>query len=295
MALIDKLDEIETLSKELNNLPKLLPEVENKLWQKYRLEFNYNSNHMEGNTLTYGQTELLLIFEKTTGDHQIREFEEMKAHDVALKMIVELANDKERDLNEIFIKELNQCILVRPYYKDAITADGQKTRKEILVGEYKKLPNHVLLQNGETFYYASPEETPAKMGDLMGFYKSGAINFDTNPVELAAMIHYKFVRIHPFDDGNGRMARLLMNYILLKNNLPPVVIKSADKPKYLTALNKADTGDTIAFVEYIAEQLIWSLQLKIKAAKGEDFEEADDYLKEIKLLQQKTQHTDISK
>ena len=142
----------------------------------------------------------------------------------------------------------------------------------------------MLLPNGELFPYASPEETPAKMWDLMEFYRNKVISFETNPVWLAAMVHYKFVCIHPFDDGNGRISRLLMNYILLKNNLPPVIIKSADKSSYLMALNKADVGDENAFIEYIADQLIWSLQLKLKAAKGEDFEEDDDYLKEIKLL-----------
>ena len=150
MALTDKLDEIESLTKEINSLSKLSPDIENKLWRKYRLEFNYNSNHMEGNTLTYGQTELLLIFEKTTGDHQTRELDEMKAHDVALKMVVELAQDKERDLNETFIKELNELILVRPFYKDATTPDGQKTRREITIGDYKKFPEQGALTKRRT-------------------------------------------------------------------------------------------------------------------------------------------------
>lgn len=273
---------IKKISENLNTLQPLKREDEDRLWKKFRLEWNYNSNHIEGNTLTYGETELLLIFDKTTGEHELREYEEMKAHDVALQLIVDLANDKERDLSESFIRQLNKTILVRPFWKEAITPDGQPTRREIKIGEYKSFPNSVRLSNGEIFHYASPEETPAKMNDLMQWY------FETSktktPVELAAEFHYKFVCIHPFDDGNGRIARLLMNYILLKNGLPPVIIKSVDKKNYLLALNKADVGDLKAFTEYIAKQLVWSLELSIKAAKGESIEEEDDIDKEIAVL-----------
>jgi hypothetical protein len=140
----------------------------------------------------------------------------------------------------------------------------------------------VRLSNGEIFHYASPEETPAKMNDLMQWY------FDSSKtkqaVELAAEFHYKFVCIHPFDDGNGRIARLLMNYILLKNGLPPVIIKSSDKKNYLLALNKADVGDLNAFNTYVAQQLIWSLEISIKAANRENIEEDDDIDKEIAVL-----------
>jgi hypothetical protein len=75
-----------------------------------------------------------------------------------------------------------------------------------------------------------------------------------------------------------------MNYVLLKYGYPPVIIKSSDKKEYLNALNKADVGDLEAFIEYIAKQLIWSIQLNIKAGKGESIEEPGDVDKEIELL-----------
>ena len=82
--------------------------------KKIRLEFNYNSNHIEGNTLTYGETELLLIFDKTTGNHELREYEEMKSHDVAFELIKELAFDKEWPLSEMAIKNLHEyCLYAR--------------------------------------------------------------------------------------------------------------------------------------------------------------------------------------
>jgi Fic family protein len=282
-SLQNLISEINQLHSELEKLKPFKKEDEERLWKKFRLEWNYNSNHIEGNTLTYSQTELLLIFDKTTGDHDMREYEEMKAHDVALKMIAEYAKDKSREITESDVRELNKIILVRPYWSNAQTADGQPTRKLIQPGEYKKEPNSVRLQNGEMFHYASPEETPILMKELIDWYNEVSKEAKLHPVEIAAMIHYKFVRIHPFDDSNGRTSRLLMNYVLLRNDYPPVIIKAADKKNYLTALNKADVGDLNSFIEYIAEELVWSLKISNEAAKGEDIEESGDVFKEIEL------------
>lgn len=287
MTIREMLQKTDRLRDQLKKLQPLKQEDEQRLWKKFRLDWNYNSNHMEGNTLTYGHTEQLLIFDQVSGDYTGREIEEMKAHDVAIKMVVELAKEKERDLTESFIRQLNELILVRPFWKEAITTDGKPTRREIIPGEYKKFPNSVLLENGEIFNYASPEETAALMTELMEFYKTNVISTEVHPLWLAAMVHYKFVRVHPFDDGNGRVARLLMNYVLLRNNLPPLVIKASEKKAYLVALNKADTGDLESFVLYIGEQLNWSLQLSIKAAKGESVDELGDLDKKILQLKRK--------
>jgi len=277
------LNKIDELTKTLQALLPMKPEWQQRLDKKFRLEFNYNSNHLEGNTLTYSETELLLFFGKTSGDHDIREYEEMEAHNVALELIKEWAADKERPLNETMIKSLNEVILVKPFWKEAITPGGQQTRRLIKVGDYKEFPNSVRLSNGEIFEYASVADTPIMMGELIEWFRAEEEKKELHPVALAALLHYKFVRIHPFDDGNGRISRLLMNYILLKNNLPWLVIKSADKKNYITALNKADTGDIDAFVEYVANQLLWSLELSVSAARGESVEESDDIEKEISL------------
>ena len=278
------LSEIKRRSELLNSLKPLSPENQAKLDKKFRLEFNFNSNHLEGNTLTYGETELLLIFDQTEGTHDFREYQEMQAHDVALKMIQEEASDQERPLTEQFIRSLNAKLLVKPFWKEAITADGQPTRKQIIPGEYKKTPNSVRLANGEIFAYSSPEDVQNEIAELVAWFNEKSETED--PVLLAAMLHYRFVRIHPFDDGNGRTARLLMNYVFSKNNLPLVIIKSAEKKDYLAALNKADTGKINAFVEYIGNQLLWSLDLSIKAAKGDNIDEDDDLDKELELLKQ---------
>jgi Fic family protein len=279
------IDTVCALKVELDKKLPLKPNDYKRLQKKLRLEFNYNSNHLEGNTLTYGQTQLLLLFDKSSGDVPVSDIKEMKAHDVALSQIEEMAKEKERPLTETFIKELNKTILVNPFWKDAITSNGTPTRKRIEIGQYKTSPNSVQLKNGKIHEYASPEETSALMGDLLNWYN---LNIDKlHPVQLAAEFHYRFVCIHPFDDGNGRVARLIMNYILLKNNYPVVIIKSEDKESYLTALQKADTGDIESLIEYIEMQSIWSLELSIKAANGEDIDELGDIEKEIEILKRR--------
>ena len=290
---MDIFDYIDQLSATYNSLLPMSPENQRRWDKKVRLEFNYNSNHIEGNTLTYGETELLLLFDETHGSRPMREYEEMKAHDVAFQKIKEWAADTETPLTEQDIKNLNQIILVQPFWKDAITPEGQPTRRQITVGNYKTQPNSVRLPNGELFEYTAPQEVPIQMQALMEWYRDEQTAL--HPVTLAAMFHYKFVCIHPFDDGNGRVSRLLMNYVLLAHKLPPVVIKSSDKQNYLHALHLADTGQYEAFIRYIAEQVVHSLEMAIKAAKGESIEEPDDLDKEIALLTRQLQHQETYK
>ena len=279
-SLIRKID---NLFETLTALKPIKAEYKSVFDQKIRLEFSYNSNHIEGNTLTYSETKLLLLFDKTTGNHDLREYEEMKAHDVAFDMIKSWATETHRNISETDIKNLHEILLIKPFWKEAQTPDGNETRRLIKVGAYKEFPNSVRLQNGEIFHYASPTDTPILMGELLEWYGSEETKNELHPVALAALFHYKFVRIRPFDDGNGRISRLIMNYVLLRHNLPPIIIKTSDKKNYLFALNQADSGDLNAFIKYIAAQLVWSLELSLKAAMGESLEEPDDLDKEISV------------
>ncbi len=276
-------DKINQLQSELSGL-KISDKDQRRLDEKFRLEFNYNSNHMEGNTLTYQDTKVLLLKDILPQGklYEMRELDEMRAHDAAFEMIKEWAADKEREISETDIKNLHKIILVKNYWNDAKSLKAQKSRKEINVGNYKESPNHVELQNGEIFHYAEPIEVPAKMQELMEWYQDEKDSL--HPITLAAVFHHKFVLIHPFDDGNGRISRLLMNYILIRQGYPPVVIKSANKDKYLNALRLADAGDMESFITYMAEQAEWSLETTIKAVNGVSIEEANDWEKEITLL-----------
>ncbi|MBK9337348.1 MAG: Fic family protein [Lewinellaceae bacterium] len=278
------LQQVDARAAELAALQPMKSEHKTRLWEKYRLEWNYSSNHLEGNTLTYQETELLLKFDQLpTEPHTLREVEEMKAHDVVVALVRQWATDPARELSEADVRALNETILVRPFWKDALTPDGQPTRRLISIGMYKEHPNSVRLPNGEVFHYTAPGDVPREMGELIDWYRTEGRRL--HPAVAAALLHYRFVCIHPFDDGNGRISRLLLNYHLLRNDLPPVVIKTEDKRNYLFALQKADAGDREAFCVYVAEQLLWSLELAVKAAKGESVEEMGDWEKKIQLLE----------
>jgi Fic family protein len=232
------MDSIDKLLKEWQSLQPLKPELQRRMDQQFMFDFNYNSNHLEGNTLTYGQTKLLLLFGKIKGEALMRDCEEMKAHNVGLEMMKREALDKERQLSENFIRELNQVILAGDFYK--VSRNGEY-RYKIHTGVYKTRPNSVITPTGELFDYASPEETPSLMADLLLWYSEEEQKAVLSPIEQAALFHYRYIRIHPFEDGNGRIARLIVNYILLRNGYPMIVIPTADRKNYLNALSQCDS------------------------------------------------------
>lgn len=283
---MNALEKVHELFQELEALRPLSTEDEQRIMQKFRLDWNYHSNHLEGNQLTFGETKALILFNITAQGKPLKDHLEMTGHNEAIEWIIDVIKE-ERPLTEGFIRELHKLLLKEPYEVDAITPDGQPTKKMVKVGEYKSTPNHVRTKTGEIFRFASPEETPAKMHDLLEWYRSEREKEDRNPVILSAEFHYKFIRIHPFDDGNGRLARILMNFILMSFRHPPVVIKTEDKENYFAVLRLADADQFEPFVTYIAENLTHSLNLMIKGAQGEDIEEPDDLEKEIVLLGQK--------
>lgn len=280
------LQKAKALRKELDNYRPLTPEMEDRIMRKFRLDWNFHSSNIEGNSLTYGETKALILFGQTAQAKPLKDHLEMSGHDEAIKNIEEVVRQK-RTLTENFIRELHKLILKNPYEVDAITPDGKPTKKKISIGSYKTTPNHVKTPTGEIFYFASPEETPAKMDDLMKWYRQEIDKKDLDVVLFATEFHYRFIRIHPFDDGNGRIARLLMNFILMQKGYPPAIIKTKDKQNYFNALQQADAGNIEYFFKYICEREVESLELMISGAKGEEIEEEDDLDKKIKLLKQK--------
>lgn len=231
--------DIEEIYKKWQSLLPLSDKKQAQLARKFTVEYNYNSNHIEGNTLTYGQTELLLLFGKVSGEADMKDCEEMKASNVGLKMITEEVKEK-HPLTETFIRQLHHTLLREDYTVYTTLPGGIQSSYVVHAGRYKTRPNSVITRYGERFEYASPEETPALMHDLVQWYNDAESSGNYTAVELASLFHYRYIRIHPFEDGNGRIARLMVNYILSRHGWPMIVVRSRNKHSYLEALHQAD-------------------------------------------------------
>lgn len=212
------------LKSELDALRPIDKEQEGRIMQKFRLDWNYHSNHLEGNSLTYGETKALILFGVTAQGKPLKDTLEITGHNEAINWVLEMIQG-DRPLTENFIRELHS-LLLQDSYKESKNAKGEIVPRKLSAGKYKITPNHVQTITGEIFYFATPEETQAKMTELLDWYKEKATEKEVNPILLAAEFHYKFIRIHPFDDGNGRTARILMNFILMQFRFPPVIIKN---------------------------------------------------------------------
>ena len=231
---------IEDVMNEWNALQPLSDRDREMLSRRFTIDFNYNSNHIEGNTLTYGQTEILLMFGKIVGEADVRDVHEMTASNVGLKMMKEEALLKETPLTQHFIRTLHKTLLREDYTVYRTLPGGVQTSYVIHAVQYKTRPNSVITRYGDRFEYATPEETPALMSDLVDWYNDAERSGKFTPIELAAIFHYRYIRIHPFEDGNGRIARLMVNYILTRHDYPMIVVRSRKKKEYLEALHRTD-------------------------------------------------------
>ena len=234
------MNKIDILYQKWQSLQPLPERKQYLLSQRFTVDYNYNSNHIEGNTLTYGQTELLLLFGKVSGEGDLKDFNDMKASQVSLKMIEEEAKNLNMPLTETFIRQLHKTLLREDYEVHNQLPGGIQTSYTVHAGRYKTRPNSVRTRYGDYFEYASPEETPALMSDLVTWFNKEEASGVLTPVELASLFHYRYIRIHPFEDGNGRVARLMVNYILARHNWPMVVVRNKNKNKYIDALHETD-------------------------------------------------------
>ena len=221
-------------------LQPLTETQQNCLSKRFTVEYNYNSNRIEGNMLTYGQTELLLLFGAVSGEGHLQDFTEMKASQVGLEMMSQAVKEGNMPMTQHFIRTLHKTLLREDYTIYRNLPGGQQTSYVIHAGQYKTHPNSVITRYGDRFEYASPEETPALMTDLVNWYNDAEQSGKYSVVELAALFHYRYIRIHPFEDGNGRIARLMVNYILARHGWPMIVVRNRKKQDYLEALHKTD-------------------------------------------------------
>lgn len=281
MTLSNIIQQIDQQKQELDALRPILPEREAKIKQTFRLWWNYHSNAIEGNQLTLGETISLILHDLTAKGKSYKDHREVKGHDNALRWVEEIIEEI-RPITQYFIRDLHKMILKESYFSLAKNLLGQIVQKKIKIGEYKTTPNHVETPTGEIFYYTEPDDVIPQMDDLLQWYEKE--KEETHPLILAATFHYRFVKIHPFDDGNGRMSRILMNLILMRGGYPPAIIKMEKRSEYLAALSEADAGELEKFILFVGESLLESIDLYIRGAKGENIAEEDDLDKKIQLL-----------
>ena len=272
------------LKAELDALRPLTSDQEQRIWQKFRFDWNYHSNNIEGNSLTFGETKSLLLHNITAQGKPLKDHIEITGHNDAITALLDLTRG-ESPLTESFFRNLHTLILRERYQVDAQTPDGLPTKKWIEVGQYKTSPNHVLTVTGEIFRFAEPIEVPGKMQQLVANVNAMSGTTDVEALIATAKAHYDLVLIHPFDDGNGRMARLLMNLILIKHGFPPAIIKTEDKANYFSALRQADGGQFDVFAEYVASCVCASLQVMLAGARGESIDEPDEQERQIRMLE----------
>ncbi len=282
------IEKIDALKAELDALRPLPPDVVGRIEQKLRIESNYHSNAIEGNSLTLGETRSLILHGLTSHGKSMRDHLDIEGHDEAVKAIAD-AVERNESLNEVFIRNLHGVLLKQPYEIDAIKPDGEPTKRLISIGKYKTLSNNVRTTTGEIYYFTPPDQVKPAMSDLIDWYRR-AEKEGEHPIVIAATFHYRFVRIHPFDDGNGRMARLLMNMILIKHGYTVAVVPIQQRSRYISTLEQADNSEDLSeFIECIAENCENTLNLHLRAARGEDIEDVEDIDKEIALFKRSIQ------
>ncbi len=147
----------------------------------------------------------------------------------------------EEPLTEHFVRGLQAQFTAHQEYTEAVTATGEVIRVTLKRGEYKSLPNNPRRPDGEVHIYCPPERTKEEMEALIRMYREADV---THPPEIkSAWLHHRFTQIHPFQDGNGRVARALASLVFLREGLFPLVIRESDREHYISALEAADAGD----------------------------------------------------
>ncbi len=182
-------------------------------------------------------------------------------HFEAMDFIFDLVKSN-RNLSKSFIKELHQLITQNQDFTEAINTLGQRVNVQLLKGEFKKYDNNPKREDGTLFMYCPPIQVEQEIDNLINIYNKLSES-QTNPIILAAWIHHAFTQIHPFQDGNGRIARLLASLILIKNGLLPFTVKRGDKVRYISALEQADKGSPQELVSFFASEQKKSIELAL--------------------------------
>jgi len=242
--LIQRIDEGKRVIDKYRPLPRA---ILSRLRKQLIIEWTYNSNAIEGNTLTLKETLLILEDGLTIGKKSLKEHLEAINHRDAICFVEELAS-KSQKITERNVREIHSLIL-----------------KEIdskYSGRYRDIQVRI---SGSAH---TPPEPLLVQESMERFSMERLLDTEDHPVIQAAMAHFELVSIHPFVDGNGRTARLLMNLILIKNGYFPTIILKNDRKKYYDALEKGHRGKIDDFVFLVARAMERTIYLYFEAIPG---------------------------
>lgn len=233
---------------ELAQLRRITPHAWEGLERSHRLDITFTSNAIEGNTLTAGETALVVEKGITVSGKPLRDHLEATDHAKALDWVLDIAARETRPPGEADIRTLH-----------ALVVAGSDSA---IAGQYADRARFVNTTTGQ-HQFPIPAEVPALMGDFADWLRGAATGART-----AFDAHRRLVAIHPFNDGNGRTARLLMNLVLARDSYPAIAIRPEDRPRYLAALEADQAGKgSNAFNALMFERLNATLDLYLSAAR----------------------------
>jgi Fic family protein len=253
MSSLSKFEQLDRLKSWLDSFRPLSPIIVEELKKLYDVQFIYNSNAIEGNTLTQSETELVLSKGITVGGKTLIEHLEVIGHKDAIDYVESLSQQKQA-LGEWEIKQIHNLILRKIAPEEA--------------GKYRQLD---VKAAGTNYLYPAHYLISQLMNDFIDWLNSEAAQ-NLHPVEFATVAHYRFVSIHPFRDGNGRTGRLLMNLLLLRVGYPIVVISNQQRNNYIDAIayGQKNSDDVSQLVDLVLSatksSLIETLRLVVTAA-----------------------------
>lgn len=235
-----------------------------KIREALSIEWIYNSNNIEGNTLTLRETQMVLQEGITVKGKSLREHFEAKNHETALNLLYEMVENHRR-LTPKAVLELHSYIL-----------------RSIEDHSAGRLRNAGVRISGANFVPPNARKVSGLFDELFAFVHDNPLGL--NIIELAAVFHHKFVWIHPFFDGNGRTIRLAMNLLLMNAGFTPAIILSADRKKYYSALNNANHNNYAGLMLLIAQALERTLNIYLGALPDSDY----DYMKISDLVEEES-------
>ena len=234
-------EHIDQKKKRLDEKRPLPVNTVKSLRENMLIEWTYNSNAIEGNTLSISETKVVLEG-ITIGGKSMKEHLEVINHKDAIVYLEELVK-KDVDLSEWDVKNIHWLVLKTI---DENNAGAYRTENVIISGAKHRPPQHLFVKE--------------QMENLIEQYNVKWLGL--HPIERAALLHGEFVKIHPFVDGNGRTARLLLNFELMKSGFPPVIIKKDIRSEYYDSLDLAHTtGDYGNFFKLVTKSTEESLDL----------------------------------